>query len=68
MEEPLSVSSRYIVMHFREVLEAVLRGRVVIITHYNRPRAALLPFDLWERLHGAAPDAQPERSTDPAHS
>lgn len=52
--DTITVGSRHIVLHFREVLEAVLRGQVVIITHYRQPKAALVPFALWQQGCGEA--------------
>ncbi len=59
--DTITVGCREIVAHFRATFEAVLRGQVVIITHYRRPRAALVPFEVWQQFQaaGAAPEPAP---------
>lgn len=63
--DTITVGCREIVAHFRATFEAVLRGQVVIITHYRRPRAALVPFEVWQQFQAASAGREPARPADP---
>lgn len=46
----ITISSRYAVRHFREILECAWRGAIVLITHYKRARVAVIPIKLLDKV------------------
>jgi antitoxin (DNA-binding transcriptional repressor) of toxin-antitoxin stability system len=57
MADEKIMQSRDLQRHSREILDAILKGRHVHITRYNRPHAIMVPPDWYEqasRLMAAA--------------
>lgn len=59
MAKTITVKSTVLVKKFREYMARVERGDTVIITHYGRPRAVLMPI-------AQQPEAKGESEHEPA--